>query len=224
MFWQEFSAGVQAMPFWAQVGVGFFVFTFLVMLIAPGVTRRRHAAKLAELAAAARATTTSRDVFTEWFTVEVEGRRFEVRRELRSTGRGSSYRGPSGHLLITSTPLAGSRWEVHQIEILLGRLPKFFGRSPLATGDAVFDGRFMLRQDGVPVRDGWLDQPTRAAITAFFDTPWTNGRVWVQEQQLQHLMSPWVGIDHEALVRLLRQQAALATALERTAGWRGPAA
>ena len=224
MFWQEFSAGLQAMPFWAQVGVGFFVFTFLVMLISPGVTRRRHAAKLAELAAAARATTTRRDGFTEWFTVEVEGRRFEVRRELRSTGRGSSYRGPSGHLLITSTPLSGSRWGVYQVEILQGRLPKFLGPPPLATGDAAFDGRFMLKQDGVPVRDGWLDQATRAAVTAFVDTPWANGRLWVQEQHLQHLMSPWVGVDHESLVRLLRQQAALATALERTAGWRGPSA
>ena len=224
MFWQELTAGFQVMPFWAQIGVGFFVFTFLVMLVSPGVTRRRHAATLAVLAAAARATTTRQDAFTESFTVEVEGRRFEVRRELRSSGRGSSYRGPSGHLLITSTPLAGSRWEVFQIEVLLGRLPKFFGPPPLATGDAAFDGRFMLRQDGVPVRDGWLDQPTRAAITAFFDTPWANGRLWVQEQQLQHLMSPWVGVDHESLVRLLRQQAALATALERTAGWRGPVA
>lgn len=224
MFWQEFSAGFQAMPFWAQVGVGFFVFTFLVMLVSPGVTRRRHAASLAALATAARASTTRQDAFTEWFTVEVEGRRFEVRRELRSSGRGSSYRGPSGHLLITSTPIAGSRWEVYQIEILLGRLPKFFGPLPLSTGDAAFDGRFMLRQDGVPVRDGWLDQPTRDAITAFFDTPWANGRLWVQEQQLQHLMSPWVGVDHESLMRLLRQQAALATALERTAGWRGPGA
>jgi hypothetical protein len=224
MFWQEFSAGFQTMPFWAQIGVGFFVFTFLVMLVSPGVTRRRHAAKLAALASAAGAATTSRDAFTEWFTVEVEGRRIEVRRELRSTGRGSSYRGPSGHLLITSTPLSSSRWEVCQIEFLQGRLPKFFGPPPLATGDPVFDGRFFLRQDGVPVREGWLDQPTRAAVTAFFDTPWANGRVWVQEQQLQHLMSPWVGIDHESLVRLLRQQAALAAALERTAGWRGPLA
>lgn len=221
MFWQEFSAGVQAMPFLAQIGVGFFLFTFLVMLVSPGVTRRRHATRLAALASAARATTTSRDTFTEWFTVEVEGRRFEVRRELRSRGR-NSYRGPTGHLLVTSTPLAGSRWELYQIEILLGRLPKFFGPLPLATGDAAFDGRFMLRQDGVPVRDGWLDQFTRAAITAFFDTPCANGRLWVQERQLQHMMSPWIGVDHEALLRLLRQQAALATALERTAGWRGP--
>jgi len=221
MFWQELSAGVQAMPFWAQIGVGFFVFTFVVMMLSPGVTRRRHAARLAALASAARATTTNRDVFTEWFTTEVEGRRFEVRRELRMRSRGSS-RGPTGQLLVTSTPLAGSRWRIYQMAILPGRLPTFFGPPPLATGDAVFDGRFMLRQDGVPVRDGWLDQPTRAAVTAFFDTPSANGTIWVQEQQLQHIMSPWIGVDHESLVRLLRQQATLATALEVTAGWRGP--
>ena len=163
--WQELSTGFLAMPFWAQVGMAFFALMFVVMVVSPGVTRRRHAARLAVLASAAGASTTRRDEFTEWFTTEVEGRRFEVRRELRSSGRGSSYRGPTGHLLVTSTPLAGSRWEVYQIEILPGRLPKFFGPPPLATGDSAFDGRFMLRQDRVPVRDGWLDQPTRAAVT-----------------------------------------------------------
>ena len=218
--WQELSAGFLAAPLWAQGGMAFFALAFVVMVVSPGVTRRRHAERLAALATAAGASTTRRDAFTEWFTTEVEGRRFEVRRELRSSGRGSSYRGPTGHLLFSTTPLAGSRWKLHQIEILQGRRPKLFGPAPLATGDAGFDARFTLRQDGVPVRDGWLDQPTRAAVTAFFDTPWANGSIWVQEEQLQHIMSPWVGFYHESLLRLLRQQATLATALERTAAWR----
>ena len=218
--WQELSEGFLAAPLLAQVGMAFFALAFVVMAVSPGVTRRRHAARLAALATAVGTSTTRRDAFTEWFTTEAAGRRFEVRRELRSSGRGSSYRGPTGHLLVTSTPLSGSRWKMHQIEILPGRRPKLFGSAPLETGDARFDARFTLRQDGVPVRVGWLDQPTRAAVTAFFDTPWASGSIWVQEEQLQHIMSPWIGVDHESLLRLLRHQAALATALERTAGWR----
>jgi hypothetical protein len=222
---EDLSAGFLAAPLWAQIGLGLFAVMAVVMFVAPRLALRRHAATFTALAAAAGAGTTRRDAFTEWFSTEVEGRTFEVRRELRSRGRGSSsYRGPTGHLLITATPLSGSRWELHQIEVEPGRLPGIFGTSPLATGDAAFDGRFMVRQDGVPVREGWLDPPTRAALTAFFDVPMANGPVWVQEQRLQHIMSPWIGIDHESLRRLLRQQVVLAEALERTAGWRGPTA
>ena len=104
-----------------------------------------------------------------------------------------------------------------------GRVPKFFGGPPLPTGDATFDGRFVVMQDGVPVRDGWLDAPTRAAVTAFFDLPAAAGPVWVREQRLQHLAdATWKQLDLPTLTALLRQQAALATALEHTGGWRGP--
>lgn len=223
----DLIAGFRAAPFWAQVGMAFFAFTFLVMLIEPRIKRRKYATALAALAAAAAAPTTRRDEFTEWFTMTVEGRPFEVRRELRQgSGRGvSSYRGPTGHLLVTSTPLAGSRWATHQVDITPGRVPRFFGGPPLPTGDATFDGRFVVMQDGTPVREGWLDAPTRAAVTAFFDQPAATGPVWVQEQRLQHIaVATWHGLDLAGLTALLRQQAALATALERTAGWRGPAA
>lgn len=222
----ELIAGLQAAPLWAQIGMALFVLAFLVMLIEPRLKRRKYAAKLTALATAAGAPTTRRDEFTEWFTIEVDRRAFEVRRELRVRGRGTtSYRGPTGHLLITSTPLSGSGWEMHQIDVMPGRLPGFFGPTPLATGDTAFDNRFMTVQDGVPVREGWLDAPTRAALTTFFDAAGVTGRVWVQAQQLQHVaVEPWNVTDWATLHGLLRQQAALATALERTAGWRGPAA
>lgn len=219
-------AGFLAAPLWAQIGIGLFAVTFVVMLVEPRLKRRKYAAKFTALAAAAGAPTTRRDEFTEWFTITVDGRPFEVRRELRVRGRGvSTYRGPMGYLLVTSTPLAGSRWEMHQVDITPGRVPKFFGGPALPTGDAAFDGRFVVMQDGVPVRDGWLDALTRAAVTAFFDTPTVTGPVWVRSQQLQHIAAePWRGLDLAALTGVLRQQAQLATALERTAGWRGPTA
>ncbi|MBK7971927.1 MAG: hypothetical protein IPK07_00990 [Deltaproteobacteria bacterium] len=225
--WEDVSSGFLAAPLWAQIGMVLFAFTAVVMFVSPSLTRRRYTAKFAALADAAGAPTTRRDEFTEWFAIEADGRRFEVRRELRvrGSGGGSSYRGPTGYLLITSTPLAGSRWELHQLEIVPGRLPSIFGAAPLATGDETFDARFLVRQDGDPVREGWLDPATRAAVTAFFDTPGVTGSVWVEARELRHLASaPWTGIDPASLPVLLRQQAALASALERTAGWRGPTA
>ena len=216
----EAIAGFLVMPLWAQIGLGFFALTFLVMVFGPGFERRRYAAKLSALAAAAGATTTRRDEFTEWFTIDVDGRPFEVRRELRM--RNSSYRGPTGQLLVTSTPLSGSRWEMHQIDIVPGRVPKIFRRPTVSSGDAKFDERFVVIQDGVPVRDNWLDAPTRAAIITFFDAPAATGPVWVHDRQLQHIAGDeWARLDLAALKGLLRQQAMLASALERTAGWRG---
>jgi hypothetical protein len=220
-------AAVLAAPLWAQIAMALFAATFVVMMVQPRLKRRKVAAVLADLARAAGAPTTRGDEFTEWFTMTVEGRPFEVRREFHSRGgrSGSSYRGPTGHLLVTSTPLAGSRWELHQVDITPGQVPTFFGGPPLPTGDATFDGRFVVMQDGVPVRDGWLDAPTRAAVTAFFDLLAATGPVWVRQQRLQHLaVETWTALDLPGLTALLRQQAALATALERTAGWRGPAA
>ncbi len=216
-------AAILVAPVWAQIGMAFFALTFVVMLVGPSLSQRRYAAKFASLAAAAAAPTTRRDEFTEWFTIAVDGRSFEVRRELRV--RNSSYRGPTGQLLVTSTPLSGSRWEMHQIDVAPGRVPKIFRRPTLSTGDPAFDGRFVVIQDGVPVRERWLDAPTRAAFVAFFDAPAATGPVWVQDRQLQHLAGDeWVKLDLAALTSLLRQQAILATALERTAGWRGPVA
>jgi hypothetical protein len=161
------------------------------------------------------------DEFTQSFLMTVDGRTFEVRHEYRASrhrGGSEGYRGPTGHLLITSTPLSGERWEMHQVDIVPGGAPSLFGDAPHKTGDEAFDRRFLVRQDGIPVRDTWLDQATRAAFGSFFDTPGATGPAWVQEQRLQHFIrAPWKGIDGPVLRALLQKQAALADALERTA-------
>lgn len=79
----------------------------------------------------------------------------------------------------------------------------------------------MLFEPGVRRR---RDAATRAAVTAFFDTPGVDGRVWLQEARLQYLALRPETMDANLLGTVLRQQSALATALERTAGWRGPSA
>jgi len=222
---QEFIDGVAAMPLWAQIGMSLFVMAFLIMAIGPRLTRRKHAAALVRLAAAAGSPVTTRDEFAQWFTTTVEGRVFEVRHELRGRGGGGGYRGPTGSLLVTSTPLSGSRWELHEIDIMRAGGLAWLAGATVPSGDASFDERFIVRENGVPVREGWLDAPTRMAIGALFDLPTATGPVWVQTQRVQHLHTgPWRDLDLPTLTALLQRQAALATALECTGGWRGPLA
>lgn len=223
----EFLDAFRTAPLWAQILVPIIAVAALASAIDKPLRRRRARAAFARLAGPLGAAVTSIDWVTETFPVDVAGRRFEVRRDWASRHSGAghtAYIGPTGHLLITSTPLSGSRWELHQVDI--ARLSTAARRSAdPVSGDAAFDGRFRVRQDGVPVRDGWLDGPTCAAVTALFDTPGVTGPVWVQGQQVKVLRpEPWADLDGAGLRRILEAQAALAAALERTAGWRGPRA
>ncbi len=153
----------------------------------------------------------------------VDGRAFTVSYDYRSSGRGGSYRGPGGHLLITSTPLSGSRWALHQVDIAPMSANRLLRAMEATLRPGSSDGRFRVVNDGVPVREGWFDVDTRAAVTAFYHTTAGRDPLWVQEQQLFHILSaPWEGIDGAALRVLLQQQGTVATAFERTAGWRGP--
>lgn len=223
----EFIDAFRAAPLWAQILVPVLVIAMLAAVVESPIRRRRARLAFDRLAGQAGAAITPVDWVTATFPMEVAGRRFEVRREWHSraysTGS-NSWRGPIGHLLITSTPLAGSRWELHQVD--MASLSTAARRSSdLTTGDAAFDARFRVHQDGVPVRDGWLDAATRAAVARLFDAPGVTGPVWVQGQSLQVLRSePWKDVDAASLRRVLEAQAALAVALERTGGWRGPAA
>lgn len=213
------------MPLWAQIGMTLFVGTFLASLLWPQREHgqvRRHFDDLARARGAV--VSKGHDKFAGSFVAEHAGRTFAVRRELRQPFRSSSYRGPRGHLPIVETVLAGNRWPLHGIDVvertgMVRMLP-----SPTRSGDAAFDDRFGVIEDGVPVREGWLDVYTRQALTVFFDLPavGSEGRVWVKEGALQFLCDRPKTIDAATLTTVIDRQAALAAALERTAGWRGP--
>jgi len=222
---QDLVGGFLAAPLAVQAVLVCFALAFLAMVFARPLAHRRARERFAALAASMGAPVApGRSPLEASFGAVCEGRRFEVRRELRSGIAGSHYRGPRGNLVVLETPLSGSRWEMHGVEIVPGGPRKRPGARALETGDPDFDARFAVWQDGVPVREGWLDAPTRAAVTAFFDGPGVAGPVWAQEGRLTYVAVPPARLDEPKLTAILRRQADLASALERTAGWRGPAA
>ncbi len=212
----EFVAGVAAMPLWAQIGMGWFVLCVAVMFAEPIVRLRRVARRFASLAAASgSAVTPGHDKFTASFDVDCAGRRFTVRRELREGS--SRYRGPRGHLLVCETPLTGTPWQRHDVDIANeGSLPAR-GMFPFRTGDAAFDQRFTAWQGGQPVRPGWLDAATRNAVSAFFDAAPTKGSLWVRAGMLQYLAVVPKGMGPDNLATVLRTLAMVAQVFERTA-------
>ncbi len=221
---QEASDAFREMPGWVQAFLALFVLTFLWALISPWLTRRRvrdHFAKLARsLHTNARP---GQNQFEASFPMRHNGREFTVRRELRLSPRGSSYRGPRGHVLVIETPLSGSRWKMHNVDVAPRRALARLGIRPVPTGDDEFDARLTVWQDGVPVRDNWLDEATRTALSRFFALPSVGraGTVWAQEGNL--LYENPKAIEKEGLTTIVAEQAALAAALEKTGGWRGPA-
>jgi hypothetical protein len=136
---------------------------------------------------------------TAWpiaFPVSLGDRACEVRYDVRRvSSRGVPSPGPHGYLLTTACRLAGTAWSVHEVDIapVDHRLSRLVS-GKRATGDPDFDGRFVVTQDGTPVRDGWLDDGTRQAIARFFDDVPLPGLLWIRQGELQFIMqNPWKG-------------------------------
>jgi hypothetical protein len=202
-------------PWWVQVGLSGGVAFVLYGLLGHGFKTRRYTKRFRELARAF-----GQDG-ADVFTTEVAGRQFEVKCQYRTDqGPVGTVRGPYGYLLVTTTSLRSPRWELHGVDFEKGnvRLHKALGHALTTTGDAKFDAQFIVREDGVPVRENWLDAPARAAIVRFYELPESRGTTWIQEAKLSHLIAaPWKGINESSLRELMTRQAALATELERTA-------
>jgi hypothetical protein len=219
---QEAVAEFWRMPLWVQVALSLFVFTWIWMMFSPNFTHKRYRRQFDGFARELRAQPPTGRGWPVSFPVEAAGRAFEVRHDYRS--RSGSYRGPTGYLLITETKLAGTRWEMHQVDILRidpvwARL--FGGGQRQVTGGSGSEIRFGMREDGVPVREGWLDDDTRDAVTRLFQAAPPFGVVWIKEGRLSYLVSgSWKGVAGPVLQATLEGLAQLATALERTA--RGP--
>lgn len=108
---------------------------------------------------------------------------------------------------------------MHQVDIrTVGRLGAWLARRTSPTGDADFDARFLVIEDGLPAREQWLDAATRTAIAQFFDAVPVPGVVWIREGELTFTIEPpWKGVDGAALRSLMERQGTLVSALDRTA-------
>jgi hypothetical protein len=215
---QDAIAGFQSAPLWAQIAMVLFAAMVVVAIVEPTVRRRKFRRHFAAIARGLEQPPPSKRELPVAIRVRINDRDFEVRHDLRSTSRGGSYRGPTGHLLITATRLTSNRWSLHQVDISKpGRLGSWLASGKRSTGDADFDARFLVVEDGLPARDGWLDAPTRKAIAQFLDEAPLPGVIWIREGELTFTMQNWTGVNGPAIRALLERQNALVSALDRTA-------
>ena len=215
---REAMAEFGRMPPWVQGALVLFACGVLWMLFGGVVAGRRYRTQFDGFARALGVPPPVGRSEPVSFPIEVAGRAFEVRHYHRM--RSGSYRGPTGYLLVTETALRGRRWEMHQVDIVRIDSPWGGLGAGQVTGAAGSAVRFGVREDGVPVRDGWLDDETREAVTRFLETA-PPGTVWIKEGRLSYLVSdPWKGVDGPVLRATMERLAELAGALERTA--RGP--
>ena len=208
------------MPLWAQIIIGLFAIAVVYSLVGPWLTERRYRRRFRAIAQAFGQAPTKRPNDVEGFTADVGSRRFDVRREYKGGGgRIGTYRGPRGHLLITETALRGSGWSMHQIDICQADKRVWHPSAKRSlTGDTAFDSRFLVVEDGLSVRNGWLDGPTRVAVARFFEAVPLAGPIWIREGRMAYLMQSWKDVEGGAIRSLMEQQSALADALGRTAG------
>jgi hypothetical protein len=215
---QEAMAGFLSAPAWAQIGMAFFAIMAVVMLFGPPIQHRRFRRQYDAIVRGLGHPPPSTRGWPVTTVVKIDDRAFVVEHDYR-VSRTGAYRGPAGYLLVTSTQLAGSRWSMHQADISeIGKRRWMRPRSKQPTGDSVFDARFLLVEEGLPAREGWLDAATRAAVTRFLDEAPQPGPIWIREGKLLFTMrDPWTGVDSQAVRKLLNGLAALALALNRTA-------
>jgi hypothetical protein len=206
-------------PLWAQATIAVVVLMAAWALVSGPIDHRRFRRKFQTLGRELGQNVSSRAGWPMTFALTVDGRTFEIRHDY--TTHTKNYRGPRGYLLITTTPLAASAWSMHQVDVAKSGWSAWsIGSKPSKTGDTAFDAQFVVLEDGLNVRDGWLDAPTRAAIAEFFDNVSVPGPLWIREGRVSYLMNRWKALDGQALRTVLEQQSALASALDRTAARR----
>jgi hypothetical protein len=208
-----------AAPVWAQVAMVFFAVMAAVMFVEPAIRRRKFRARYDAIARGIGAEPPGGD-FPFKVSTTVDGRAFDVTHDHRSSRNAGMYRGPYGFLLSTSTRLTGSRWATNQVDVTkVGKILSGLVGSMAASGDPEFDARFMVMEDGTPVRGGWLNADSRLALASFLDNVPPRGSLRIRDGALHYIMAdPWEGLDAPVVQALLRRQAVLAAALEHAAG------
>ncbi len=209
-------------PIWAQIAMVAAALFLITAVTGSFFAKRRFRGRFTAIAQALGAPVPNGSGWPVTFPITIEDRAFEVKHALMHTSKNSSYRGPRGHLLITATRLTGDRWPLHQVDIsMMGKLVSRITGGMHSTRDPDFDARFLVREDGLKVRERWLDAAVRDRVTRVFDGIPSDSLIAIHEGELRiTLREPWTGIDGTAVRALIVRQAALAAALERTSSAR----
>jgi hypothetical protein len=213
---QELVAELGRMPLYAQLFIALAAAYFIYGLLAPTLRDRRCRQRFTALAERFGQRIASSKDGPATFPVTVDQRVFRISHEYRGSSAQSSattYRGPRGHVLVVSTPLAGETWHLVDIARLNKIVHAVSGATRTTTGDAAFDADFRVLEDGLPVRERWLNAQMRAAVRQLFETLPPQTVVAIQEGTLvSTMMTPWPEAD--ALRAAVTQHAAFAAVLE----------
>lgn len=190
-----------------------------------------------QLAASLGSQLTVIDEFERSFTIAVDGRDFKVTENYDSNRTTDA----AGWCLYSSTTIRGARKD-RSVKICKGQPLRIFGLvlPRLVSGEAVFDDHFVITDlaESVASTDDpkksyrehmdesqnrslapWLNEPTRNAITAFYDLALPLQPLLIEKGALNHhVASPYEGIDGTTFNALLRRQSAVADALESGTG------
>ncbi|HVE69981.1 MAG TPA: hypothetical protein VNI54_01335 [Thermoanaerobaculia bacterium] len=160
---------------------------------------KRHEKRFAELGQSLGVRVDRESEFLSRFLVDVNGRVFEVTRQ---------HIGRIGWLLVTTTELSGVS-ALHSADVRPRASRK--KASPASADD------FVVRDQGYPLRKGWLTAATAHSLRMFYDTELPLGPLYVEEGKLIHRSPSSFGLlDGPSLQDLLSRQGALASQLERS--------
>ena len=137
--------------------------------------------------------------FLSLFLIDVNGRAFEVKRQ---------HIGRIGWHLVTTTELSGVS-ALHSADVRPRSRRK--KPSPASADD------FLIRDQGYPLKKGWLTAATAQSLATFYDTELPLEPLFLEGGSLIHRsMSLLDQLDGPRLHDLLSRQGALASQLERS--------
>lgn len=189
--------------------------TFLVVLAFVAIwyggrlRDRRRQARFAALAQSFGREVVREGEFLSRFPAEIDGQTFDVRLQHRGPGAGS--KGAGSWYVITEVVLQGVS-DLHSADIRARwRRPKVVDPQ-----DPDFGKYFIVHDAGYPLREGWLNNRVRTAITHFYALDLPLDRLNIEEGRLIHrALLPVKRFDGGVLRELLTRQVAVAAALER---------
>jgi hypothetical protein len=194
----------------AQARLIVFAVAFAVIAswgIAVSSTRRRRR-RFAALARSLNVEALDEGRFLSRFRVGVEGRAIEVLYQHIGGRTGVGW--TSDWYLVTTVPLHGIS-ELHSAGIHLRTRRSRLGNP----SEAEFKENFSVRDEGYPLRTGWLTDRTRGAIYEFYRPDLPLEPLMIEEAKLVHRSRHLLRhLESGGLRELLGRQAAVAAALE----------